>query len=292
MMIRKAVGFLQITGAVVLLAGMGQAQKITYTRFQLPNSTFTEAIGINNAGDVVGWYNQGFPTQGFLYSGGVVTEIADPSADAGTTAPIAINTAGAIVGTYTNSRGRSQAFLDVNGVFSDIQAPGTVSGSDAAGINNLGQIVGMYYDVTGPWHGYFFDSVTLKFKTIDIPGAPYTWAQGINDNGLMVLSSLDSNNVQHAWLYNGKTFTNIDVPGYANTVPEGINNQGMVTLIATTKAGLNYGFVYRAGQFTAVNPPGATSVSLRGINDLGEIVGNYTFASGNQGSFLAKLPQQ
>ncbi len=292
MMIRNALRLLQITAAVMLLAGMGQAQKITYSNFQLPGVYFTEAIGINNAGEVVGWCNprNAAPTQGFLYSGGVVTAIIDPLAATGSTVPIAINTAGSIVGTYTTSKGRTQAFLDVNGVFSDIQAPGTVSGSDAAGINNLGQVVGMYYDVKGPGHAFFFDSVTLKFKTIDVAGASYTWGQGINDSGLIALSSLDSNNVQHAWLYNGK-FTNIDVPGYDSSVPEGINNSGEVTLIAT-KANLAYGFVYKAGQYTAITPSGATSVQARGINDLGQVVGNFTFGDGDQGSFLATLPQQ
>ena len=290
MMIRNAARFLPI-GAVLLLAGTGQAQKISYSRFQIPNATFTEAIGVDNAGDVVGFYYGDRYAHGFLYQGGTVTNIDDPEADTGTTVPIAINTAGEIVGEYTTSRGRSQAFLDVNGVFSDIQAPGTVSGSDAGGINNFGQIVGMYYDVTGPWHGFFFDSVTLKFKTIDVPNAPYTWGQGINDSGQITLSSLDSKNVQHAWLYIGKTFTNIDVPGYDSTVPEGINNQGVVTLIAT-KGNLYYGFVYKAGKITAVNPPYVLSSEVRGINDLGVVVGNYDLPDGNQGSFLATLPQQ
>ncbi len=289
-MMKTALRLVQITGAVVLLAGMGQAQKITYSTFAVPGTIFTEAIGVNNAGEIVGSCIPRFTSQGFLSNGGTVTTIVDPSAVAGSTIPMAINTAGSIVGTYTNNKGQSLAFLDVNGVFSDIKAPGTVAGSDAAGINNLGQIVGMYHGVKGPWNGYFFDSVTLKFKTIDVPGAGYTWGQGINDSGLIVLTSLDASNVSHAWLYNGKSFTNIDVPGYSGTLAQGINNQNEVTLIAI-QGNLNYGFVYKAGQYTPITPSGATSVQIHGINDQGEVVGNFTFGNGDQGSFIATLPQ-
>jgi probable HAF family extracellular repeat protein len=288
----RSLGLLGITGAVVLLlAGIGQAQKIRYSIFRVPGGTFTEAIGIDKAGDVVGYYDDKGHTEGFLYSGGTVTNLDDPKGMNGGTVPMAINTAGQVVGYYYTSAIQTNAFLYVNGSFSDIQLPATVVTSTAAGINNLSQIVGMYNDGK-KWHGYCFDSVTLAFQTIDAPGASYTWGSGINDSGEMTLLSINrSKNVQQAWLYDGKNFTNIDVPGYDSTISEGINNQGVVTLIATN-GHLNYGFVYKAGQFTAVNPPGATSVDLRGINDQGEVVGNYNLANGNQGSFLAMLPQQ
>jgi probable HAF family extracellular repeat protein len=289
----RSLGLLGITvAAVLLLAGIGQAQKIRYSTFRLPGATFTEAIGVNNAGDVVGFYSDKdeIYSQGFHYSGGIVTSINDPKGMKGGTVPFAINTAGQIVGYYYTNALQTFSFLYVNGNFSDIQLPATVFASTALGINNLGQIVGMYNDGK-TWHGYFFDSVTLAFQTIDAPNASYTWGSGINDSGEMTLLSIDrSRNVQQAWLYDGKHITNIDVPGYDSTISEGINNQGVVTLIAT-KGIFSYGFVYKKGQFTEVNPPGATAVDLRGINDQGEVVGNYNLA-GNQGSFLAMLPQQ
>jgi probable HAF family extracellular repeat protein len=290
----RSLGLLGITvAAVLLLAGIGQAQKIRYSTFRLPGATFTEAIGVNNAGDVVGFYNdkEEIYSQGFLYSGGIVTSINDPRGMKGGTVPFAINAAGQVVGYYYTDAIQTYSFLYVNGSFSDIQLPATVVASTALGINNLGQIVGMYNDGK-TWHGYFFDSVTLAFQSIDAPNASYTWGSGINDSGEMTLFSIDrSRNVQQAWLYDGEHITNIDVPGYDSTVSEGINNQGVVTLIAT-KGIFNYGFVYKKGHFTAVNPPGATSVALRGINDQGEVVGNYNLANGNLGSFLAMLPQQ
>jgi probable HAF family extracellular repeat protein len=279
------------TAAILLLAGMSQAQRIRYSTFRVPGASFTLAIGVDNAGDIVGYYNDKGHTEGFLYSGGTVTNLDDPKGMQGGTVPMAINTARQVVGYYYTSAIQTYAFLYVNGIFSDIQLPATVVASTALGINNLGQIVGMYNDGK-TWHGYIFDSVTLAFQTVDAPNASYTWGSGINDSGEMTLFSINrSRNVQEAWLYDGKNFTNIDVPGYDSTLAESINNQGVVTLTAN-KGNFHYGFVYKAGKFTAVNPPGATSTSLSGINDQGEVVGFYNLANGNQGSFLATLPQQ
>src|SRR5450631_3773194 len=99
----RSLGLLGITvAAVLLLAGIGQAQKIRYSTFRLPGATFTEAIGVNNAGDVVGFYSDKdeIYSQGFHYSGGIVTSINDPKGMKGGTVPFAINTAGQIVGYY------------------------------------------------------------------------------------------------------------------------------------------------------------------------------------------------
>jgi uncharacterized membrane protein len=53
----------------------------------------------------------------------------------------------------------------------------------AFGINNAGQIVGLFSDATGG-HGFFRDSGGL-FTTLDVPGRP-TFALGINDAGQIV----------------------------------------------------------------------------------------------------------
>ena len=134
----RSLGLLGITGAVVLLlAGIGQAQKIRYSIFRIPGGTYTEAIGIDKAGDVVGYYDDKGHTEGFLYSGGTVTNLDDSKGMNGGTVPIAVNTAGQVVGYYYTSAIQTNAFLYVNGSFSDIQLPTTVVTSTAAGINNL-----------------------------------------------------------------------------------------------------------------------------------------------------------
>src|SRR5450432_1859136 len=107
----RSLGLLGITGAVVLLlAGIGQAQKIRYSSFRFPGGTFTEAIGIDKAGDVVGYYDDKGHTEGFLYSGGTVTNLDDSKGMNGGTVPIAVNTAGQVVGYYYTSAIQTNAF--------------------------------------------------------------------------------------------------------------------------------------------------------------------------------------
>jgi len=269
------------------------AQEVRYTHFQVPNSVLTTAIGINNAGDVVGFYSGNADSGGFTFIAGQFSDFNDPEELLpGSTVPYAINTTGEIVGDYYIGDNQRRAFLYTGGKFYDIKIPGHVVYSQADGINNSGQIVGMYNGGGGHlWHGYSYDRTSGTFTTIDVPGAYYTWCAGINDHGEVALFSEDAGaTIQHAWLYDGGQLTNIDVPGYDSTVAEGINNAGAVTLIAV-QGFYNFGFVYQAGEYTAVGLPGALSNELRGINDHGQLVGNFFFSEKGEGSFLATLPQ-
>src|SRR5262249_7724972 len=78
------------------------------------------------------------------------------------------------------------------------------------GINNAGQIVGVFADGTGV-HSFLKDGAT--FTTIDVPGAVFTGANGINDAGQIVGGFNDVGEEDHGFLKDGATFTTIDVPG-------------------------------------------------------------------------------
>jgi len=73
----------------------------TYTTLNDPvNPHDTLAYGINDAGQVVGYYFDGNNHEhGFLYSGGIYITLDDPLATNGTNA-LGINNAGQIVGQY------------------------------------------------------------------------------------------------------------------------------------------------------------------------------------------------
>jgi probable HAF family extracellular repeat protein len=64
-----------------------------------------------------------------------------------------------------------------------IEVPGS-NGTLVAGINNLGQIVGMFVGSDGNAHG--FQRTGRVYTTLDYPGATRTWAIGINDFGVVV----------------------------------------------------------------------------------------------------------
>jgi probable HAF family extracellular repeat protein len=80
-----------------------------YTTLDVPGSTATEALGINDAGQIVGDYLAGGGQHGFLLSGGSYTMLDVP----GSTLTVAdgINAAGQIVGSYNDSDGTRHGFL-------------------------------------------------------------------------------------------------------------------------------------------------------------------------------------
>lgn len=140
----------------------------------VPDSILTEAVGINDAGHIVGDYRSADGLfHGFLYADGVFTSLGD---DLGATD---INNAGQIVGCYdTCTRG----FLLSGSTFTPIDVPGALV-TAPHGINDAGEIVGSYYDGT-TLRGFHFDGTT--FTTIDAPGAVITSVFRINNSGAVV----------------------------------------------------------------------------------------------------------
>jgi hypothetical protein len=92
----------------------------------------TNAIGINNAGQIVGEYSDGAGIHGFLLGGGTYTALKDPSAPNFTEA-LGINSAGQIVGDYVPGGG----FLLSGGTYTTLNPPGSVS-TIAEDINSKG----------------------------------------------------------------------------------------------------------------------------------------------------------
>src|SRR5262249_59848787 len=79
----------------------------TFTTLDDPLATAgTLALGINNAGQILGYYTNTSSAHGFLYSGGFYTTLDDPLATTETLA-WGINDAGQIVGTYGDASGGS-----------------------------------------------------------------------------------------------------------------------------------------------------------------------------------------
>jgi probable HAF family extracellular repeat protein len=71
---------------------------------------YSYAKGINDEGQIVGYYFDGNSDQGYVYSGGTYTTLEDPLATGGTFAT-AINDTGQIVGFYQDSSGEYRGFL-------------------------------------------------------------------------------------------------------------------------------------------------------------------------------------
>lgn len=122
-------GFFDVSGVITIL--------------DVPGAVETEILGINDAGDMVGTFRlAGGHYQPFLYRNGVFTTLVLPGSPIGDAYAAGIDDAGDILIGLSNSN-RSQAFLDVNGVFTSIGPPNAAS-VIPGGISSSGLIVGTY----------------------------------------------------------------------------------------------------------------------------------------------------
>src|SRR5262249_44973624 len=78
-------------------------------------------------------------------------------------------------------------FLLSRGSSTTLDPPGSFFGTYAAGINDLGQIVGSYADAADVPHGFLLSGGS--YTTPDVPRGAPTHAPGVNDTGQIVGSS-------------------------------------------------------------------------------------------------------
>ena len=103
------------------------------------------------------------------------------------------------------------SFLYTNGTYTTLTDPlAAKNATYASGVNNIGQIVGQYYDAGWASHG--FTDTNGTFKTIAAPGATLTVANGINNAGQIVGYYIDSLSAYHGFLDTDGTYTDITDP--------------------------------------------------------------------------------
>jgi probable HAF family extracellular repeat protein len=178
------------------------------------------------------------------------------------------------VGEYVDDRLVSRGFLLERGRFTRIDVPGS-KGTNAAKINNRGQIVGVYSDTspdlgdrpdsdpTDPNYklrGFLLDKHG-RLTRIDFPGARSSQAVGINDRGQVVGEYKDAAGKFHGYLWDKGRFTTIDVPGATATSAFGINNRGQILFIYEDDRSPFRGAVLSRACSPASTPPAPRSPS-------------------------------
>jgi hypothetical protein len=114
-----------------------------------------QATGVNDAGQVTGFFATATGDNGFLLSAGKLTTLSFPGA--AITEALGLNNAGQVVGFYQQDPNVNilHGFIYSNGVFTsldDTAAPATQT--TVTGINNLGQIVGFALETNGSTVGF------------------------------------------------------------------------------------------------------------------------------------------
>ena len=278
--------------------GEAPALSLTWGIYTFPGTVGSFTAGVNKAGHAVGGYgpyvNANTPSNhGFLLKGTKFTTIDYPGAVF--TQPNAINDAGVIVGGWGTSlySKDTHGFKLVGTTLTSIDYPGATDGTGALGINKHGDIVGGWFDASTE-HGFLLSKGV--FTTIDVPGAFYTVAWGINSAGDIVGWYGASFSESHGFIYSKGTFTALDYPGYSQNYVADINDSGLIAGgygDAVTINGVLYqwehSYIYKSGVFTTFDapfgPPAATQIWH--LNNDGVISGYYADTSSTVYGFEA-----
>lgn len=229
----------------------------------------TRAFGVNNNGDIVGWYSQ---DEKGISSAGQTYMLPD---------------AGFIMSAKWPGTFGTLTFSALND-FS----------THALGINSTDQIVGWYNDGSGVTHGFLrnFSGYGNRgdYVSLDPLNSINTVAENINDNGQIVGYYQSSDKAYHGFLFDSKSgvYTPIDFNGAANTEALGINNNGTIVGTYWDNTGVTHGFVRTSnGQLSTVDytANGTTGTVIGGINNQGDIVGWFTGTDGHDHAFTGTL---
>jgi len=262
--------YLSLAAASVLAIGVAWAlAPATRPAVNLTSAKLTGKIATGNT-------NPG-RTAGFVLDHGRYLPVAPPGGFedlvASPLSPLDINDRDQIVGSYLDPAGRERGFLlgrDRN-QFVQVDVPGA-AGTQAQGINNHGQVVGVYSDTGNPsvtgadLRGFLLDHG--RYVRLDYPNALTSQAQNVNDRGYVSGEFQAADGTFHGYLWRHGRFRALATPGSAS----GINNRGEITGpfgdIATAD-----GYLLSGKRFTTFEAPGAQITIPRDINNRGQIVG-------------------
>ncbi len=150
-----------------------------------------------------------------------------------------------------------------------IEVPGSVI-TQAFGINNLGDVVGLYADMQGNIHGFVMKN--SRINPLDFPNAIATGAFGINDSGAVVGYFYDSQINLHGFLYKDGSFQQLDYLGAEGSFANKINASGDVVgdyYLAQSA----HGYLFSRGTYQQIDSPFGSNTDLQAINDIGELGG-------------------
>ena len=250
-----------------------------FTTINFPGAIYTEALGINPQGRIVGEYQDtAFASHGFLLEQHVFRSIDFPGAL--NTFVNWINSANDMVGGYMDAAG-FHGLLVRHGAMRSFDYPGA-SNTFGLGINARGEIVGIYLDSSGlNAHGFLLTKG--KYHTFDFPGANtsaaacnllgggVTYTAGISDEGVIVGGYCGTDDQLHGFLFTGgeslesdaapnpSAFRTINFPDAINSFASGINSEGKIVGGYQSADGHYHGFLLSNDEVDPMIAPFTTS---------------------------------
>jgi hypothetical protein len=175
------------------------AKGSSFRNYDVPDSSTTINLGLNNAGDFCGSVTpNGGSQSGFVSIGGVVTEFMVPGA--ATTLAYQINSSNQAAGYYIDGSSVTHGFYrDSDGSIVSPIDPAGSTGTIVFGNNDSNYIVGRYSDSSGFTHGFVFVAPDI-YVSYDYPGSTFTSLNGINAQGSIVGRYVDNSGIEHGLL--------------------------------------------------------------------------------------------
>ena len=183
----------------------------------------------------------------------------------------AINNLGQVTGESMTASGHAHAFLwdPVKGM-QDLGVPTGGFYSSGFGINDSGQVAGMWVDTEyAQYHGFFYSGGAIH--DLGLTSEPY-WrsdVRAINNSAQITGWRYDSTSGHRAFLYDGSVHElgTTSGDGYA------INNKGQVVGGIYVPSGDYHAVLFSDGSMTDLGTLGGTFSTAYGINDEGQVVG-------------------
>ncbi len=266
--------------------------------------TFNQLLGINDEGVIAGYFGSGMaghPNKGYvlLPPYGQHSYLSENFPGSAQTQVTGLNNVGVTVGFWADANGDNFGWVDVGGVFRQVDFPASGLPSPSVdqllGVNDEGIAVGFYTDADGNNHGYAYDILTSTYRPLVDPrdtDASLT-AAAINDRGDVAgfYTAGDGNTDGFLLTHHGH-FIDLAFPSASSTMALGVNNRGEVVGTYTDGTGSTatvHGFTWTpwAGFTTVDDPYGAGTTTINGVNDFGDLVGFYVDGNGNTDGFLA-----
>ena len=287
---RSILGVLLVLTFVAV--GIAAAPPLTFTFSDVhatKTSTETDTYGVNATGVIAGDYVDSAGVQHAMLLGKKLTTVDNKSCATNTIAFYGINSAGGAVGWCISAKTSMDiAFWYSKGKFTAINFPKS-SGTEATGINDKNEIVGLYLDSAGLPHG--FAKQGTKYTSIDVKGETNTVAWGVTNKGQITVYATNSAGDYDAFLVTGKTFKKINNPkanGGLGTIVHTPNNKGDIDGTYFDSAGNERGWLLHGGKYYDVSDPKGPNISRAdGLNDTLVIVGRYSPSTGGNVGFKA-----
>jgi len=267
-----------VAALVALACAATAASAASITPYMVPGSTSTELWGINDAGVLVGSFDDG----GFIDDHGHVTTVNLPGSP-GYVAGISND------GLAVGSDGTTSFFYKMG-----VLTPFSIAGEEQTllrGISTNGRYAtGVAYGADGRTEGFVLDLLDDRLTTIAPPaGANITAIQGVSNAGVAV-GSLNGSRGSMLFDSVGGTTTWFPTPdGLSFVRLRAIDDAGDLAGWAFTDDGKWVGFLDTATGGVSTFDLGSNDTLIYGLNNAGLAVGSYENDDGVDHSFVVNL---